>query len=619
LAGDITSWTHPAGYTITNTISAAQRITGVSSTYSDSLHHSVLASGITYTAWGAINSLTNGCVVASGSCTQVLETYQYNNRMQPTMLELGKSGNNTADFCWVYNYYTSVGNPTGCAAPSQGTGNNGNVVGLYDLDNNSSSMTHTEAYAYDNVNRLSTAVATGNSTYNLTFSYLLDGSNGEYGNMTCVQNSNTQGLCPPYVFNGGNNEISGYSYDAAGNVTSDGRHTYQWDAEGRLASVDNGATETYTYNFQGQQVRLNAPGNYTWDHLYDPAGNWIGRWSNNAWGVSGVFQLGGQPFSIYLDQAYFIHNNALGSTAMDTYAAGTVAGDFLYYPWGQGWAGASPETHFAAFPYADSETDFYPTLHRQYSPNQGRWMSPDPGGLSVADPSNPQTWDAYPYVTNNPTTLTDAIGLCGCGGGGGFLGGGGGGGGCGGGGGVYGGGGGGRPQPPAVLPIPGAPTVSVPGGSFPNPFTTSDQPPSPWFTLVDSLPMPPWSPTPPGTGGGGGGGGSCSEFASSVVGCDVGGGALAEIGSRGGGTKPSVPVLCDCILIEGIVRWTGCTYLCECQNGVIGIFDASCSIRDTYAWSPCPVSVVVHPANPEAISTADIVYPKNFCKAAFQH
>jgi len=379
------------------------------------------------------------------------------------------------------------------------------VPGFPPHDNNSSSMTHTEAYAYDNVNRLSTAVATGNSTYNLTFSYLLDGSNGEYGNMTCVQNSNTQGLCPPYVFNGGNNEISGYSYDAAGNVTSDGRHTYQWDAEGRLASVDNGATETYTYNFQGQQVRLNAPGNYTWDHLYDPAGNWIGRWSNNAWGVSGVFQLGGRPFSIYLDQAYFIHNNALGSTAMDTYAAGTVAGDFLYYPWGQGWAGASPETHFAAFPYADSETDFYPTLHRQYSPNQGRWMTPDPGGLSAADPGNPQTWDAYPYVTNNPTTLTDAIGLCGCGGGGGFLGGGGfGGGGCGGG--FYGagaGGGGGRPQPPAVLPIPGAPTVSVPGGSFPNPFTTSDQPPSPWYTLVGELPLPPWAPIPPGSGGGG--------------------------------------------------------------------------------------------------------------------
>ena len=57
-----------------------------------------------------------------------------------------------------------------------------------------------------------------------------------------------------------NNRISGseYTYDAAGNLTQDGPtqpyHTYQWDAEGRLKSVDNGSTVSYTYNALGQRV-----------------------------------------------------------------------------------------------------------------------------------------------------------------------------------------------------------------------------------------------------------------------------------------------------------------------------------------------------------------------------
>ena len=49
---------------------------------------------------------------------------------------------------------------------------------------NNSLMTHTEAYSYDKVNRLASGAATGNATYNLTFSYTQDGSSGNYGNMS---------------------------------------------------------------------------------------------------------------------------------------------------------------------------------------------------------------------------------------------------------------------------------------------------------------------------------------------------------------------------------------------------------------------------------------------------
>jgi RHS repeat-associated protein len=48
---------------------------------------------------------------------------------------------------------------------------------------------------------------------------------------------------------------------------------------------------------------------------------------------------------------------------------------------------------------------------RKYNPYQGRWISPDPGGLSVVDPSNPQSWNRYAYVLNNPLAFKDPLGL----------------------------------------------------------------------------------------------------------------------------------------------------------------------------------------------------------------
>ncbi len=38
-------------------------------------------------------------------------------------------------------------------------------------------------------------------------------------------------------------------------------------------------------------------------------------------------------------------------------------------------------------------------------------MTPDPAGLAAVNPANPQTWNAYAYVANQPLTATDPLGL----------------------------------------------------------------------------------------------------------------------------------------------------------------------------------------------------------------
>jgi len=62
----------------------------------------------------------------------------------------------------------------------------------------------------------------------------------------------------------------------------------------------------------------------------------------------------------------------------------------------------------------DSESNLDHTLFRQYSSSLGRWMHPDPAGLAAADPSNPQSWNRYAYVLNDPMDWIDPLGLGPC-------------------------------------------------------------------------------------------------------------------------------------------------------------------------------------------------------------
>jgi len=69
--------------------------------------------------------------------------------------------------------------------------------------------------------------------------------------------------------------------------------------------------------------------------------------------------------------------------------------------------------------WQDSANNTYHTLNRDLSPTQGRWLTPDPAGMAAVDPTNPQSWNRYAYVTNNPVSMIDPLGLNGDDGGGG--------------------------------------------------------------------------------------------------------------------------------------------------------------------------------------------------------
>jgi len=179
--------------------------------------------------------------------------------------------------------------------------------------------------------------------------------------------------------------------------------------------VNNGAARSYVYNALGREVEWHGDGRASED-LTDLAGHYLGSVdpSTGAWTGERI-----PGSSIYLawyvnGGTTFFHYNALGSSMMNTHQDGnTVSNDVLFYPWGQMWA--SPVNDYFQFfgniEGWDWEIGEGVTPNRYYPNYQGRWLSPDPAGLKAVKLDDPQTWNMYAYVRNNPTTNTDPTGL----------------------------------------------------------------------------------------------------------------------------------------------------------------------------------------------------------------
>jgi len=88
--------------------------------------------------------------------------------------------------------------------------------------------------------------------------------------------------------------------------------------------------------------------------------------------------------------------------------------DGAYAPFGEAYAETGTIDRSFTGQNEDTVAGLYDFLYREQSPIQGRWISPDPGGLAVVSTSDPQTWNRYAYVANNPCSLVDPLGLDTC-------------------------------------------------------------------------------------------------------------------------------------------------------------------------------------------------------------
>ena len=192
-------------------------------------------------------------------------------------------------------------------------------------------------------------------------------------------------------------------------------NTYTWDAYGDLASV-NGATATY--DAFGRMAE-NASGSHQF--VYSPGGQHPLAVMSGQTPLDVYVPLPGGAVAVYNSSgtlSQYNHGDWVGSARLFSTPARAAIPAMSYAPFGEGYAGGQQWIQFTsagnAWTVADNENqsgsleDF---TFRRYSPVQGRWISPDPAGMGAADPSNPQSWNRYAYVLNNPLSYTDPTGL----------------------------------------------------------------------------------------------------------------------------------------------------------------------------------------------------------------
>lgn len=114
------------------------------------------------------------------------------------------------------------------------------------------------------------------------------------------------------------------------------------------------------------------------------------------------------------DRVYFFHNDHLGTPQVVTDLAGRTVWTAEYEPFGNAVIDQDPDgdgrqvVNNLRFPgqYHDAETGLHYNWHRDYDPETGRYLQPDPIGLEGG-------LNLYAYVDGNPVNLVDPAGLSG--------------------------------------------------------------------------------------------------------------------------------------------------------------------------------------------------------------
>ena len=205
-------------------------------------------------------------------------------------------------------------------------------------------------------------------------------------------------------------QITGYTYDAAGNLTKDGlMNTYTYDAESKMTGSngavytfdplnsrvrkDNGSSSLEYFYFAGQLMATHNPSSGAWNDYIYANGRLIAE-NPGAQGSGVTFRLG----------------DHLDTLAKTTDGVVNVLGSNDYTPFGQVIEGTAQSLIQFTNHEADTENGTDHTLYRQFSPAQSRWTRPDPsnGSYNLYDP---QSFNRYAYLSDRPNNATDPLGL----------------------------------------------------------------------------------------------------------------------------------------------------------------------------------------------------------------
>lgn len=388
LSGALVEETYPSGRKVKNSFQSDGNLSKIETTPSGGIY-ATRADNFAYSPTGAISQLKIG----SGKW----ETAQFNNRLQVTQLGLGTSATDTS--LWKLNYDFGT------------TDNNGNVKSQTITVPSINPLVQT--YSYDSVNRLKSVEEIQNNTQTFKQAFTYD----RYGNRNFdTANTTTLGTCPTNqcnpAFDVNTNRItsSGYTYDLAGNIIA--------DAQGRQ----------FTFNGDNKQTQVkDSSNNIIGTYSYDGEGKRIKKVTNSE--TTTFVYSGGKLVAEYTlttatPQAattQYITTDILGSPRVISDGNGNIISRRDFMPFGEelsnvggrntsaGYSTDSIRQKFTGY-QRDNETNLDFAEARYYNDQNGRFTAVDPL-LASGKSANPQTFNRYAYVSNNPLILTDSTGM----------------------------------------------------------------------------------------------------------------------------------------------------------------------------------------------------------------
>jgi len=355
------------------------------------------ATNATYAAFGGLATYANG--------TSLSSTDTYNSRLQPLTQSTINTTTSQAVMNITYDFHL-------------GTGDNGNVFRIV----NNRNTNRTQNFMYDSLNRIQQAYTDG-PNWGETFSStptapgVVPPSSGidAWGNLT--NRTSVTGKTNYELLNAApanlKNQLTGFGYDAAGNMTSNGSATYTYDADNRLIGT---AGWTYVYDGDGHRVKKT---NGTSGTLYWPDlnGNALNESSLGATNLREYVYFAGRRVARIdvptpLTVKYYF-SDRLGSANVITDAGGTILEESDYFPYGGEIvvSGSDANTYKFTGKERDAESGLDDFGARHYASSLGHFMQADPVTVTAARQLDPQQMNLYAYVRNNPLKLGDSTGM----------------------------------------------------------------------------------------------------------------------------------------------------------------------------------------------------------------
>jgi RHS repeat-associated protein len=364
-----------------------------------------------------------------------VETLTYgNSRLQMTSLTAVKGGNTMMSL--NYDYQAQAGQ----SGAGTTAGNSGQLMAI----NNNSTIggaAESAGYTYDLLGRLVTSNQTTNGvSTQRRFAY------DRWGNRTGVWDAVSGGnqIQTVTLEQGNNNRIQSvttsgvtknYVYDEAGNVTDDGTHTYIYNAENLLVTMDWGQANGHAYAFDEQNRRIKKFSSATgWTHYVWEGSQVIAEYSHTGALNVEYISAGSKMVATVAGTVtrYYVSDRL--STRLTLDANGNIVGRQGHLPFGEesGTSGEQEKHRFTSYE-RDSESGLDYAVNRQYASLTGRFLSVDPlenknrtsqgGGCSGSGNNkthaqrlnNPQSWDGYTYGFGDPVNRVDPNGLWPCG------------------------------------------------------------------------------------------------------------------------------------------------------------------------------------------------------------